>query len=165
MDKESCERRFSRVCVAIKIHIVRSSVLWHRAVCICCCVLLYYDTVLWSGSLQDSMGSILILKSSIFWNITTRSPLKVRWKQSPACYLLHAGFLLCLFFDTENGGDMFLRNVCWLSTDYTALYPRRQNSSLLWEPQTPHFNIILSICVQVSLLLTFSNTFFSLVFN
>jgi hypothetical protein len=22
---------------------------------------------------------------------------------------------------------MFLRNICWLSTDYTALYPRRQN--------------------------------------
>jgi hypothetical protein len=32
---------------------------------------------------------------------------------------------------------MFLRNVGWLSTDYTALYPRRQNSSQppLWEPQ------------------------------
>jgi hypothetical protein len=26
-------------------------------------------------------------------------------------YLLHAGFLLCLFFDPEDGGDMFLQNV------------------------------------------------------
>jgi hypothetical protein len=29
----------------------------------------------------------------------------------------------------EDGVDMFLRNVGWLSTDYTALYPRRQ----VWE--------------------------------
>jgi hypothetical protein len=27
------------------------------------------------------------------------------------CYLFHAGFLLGLFFDSEDGGDMFLRNV------------------------------------------------------
>jgi hypothetical protein len=39
-----------------------------------------------------------------------------------------SGFLLCLFFYPEDGGDMFLRNVGWLSTDYTALYPRRQDS-------------------------------------
>jgi hypothetical protein len=36
----------------------------------------------------------------------------------------HAGMLLG-FFDSEGGGYMFLRNVGWLSTDYTALYPRR----------------------------------------
>jgi hypothetical protein len=29
------------------------------------------------------------------------------------------------FFDAEDGGYMFLRNVGRLSTDYTALYPRR----------------------------------------
>jgi hypothetical protein len=28
-----------------------------------------------------------------------------------ACYLLHAGFLFGLFFDPEDEGDMFLRNV------------------------------------------------------
>jgi hypothetical protein len=27
------------------------------------------------------------------------------------CYLLQAGFLLGLFFDREDGGDMFLQNV------------------------------------------------------
>jgi hypothetical protein len=37
--------------------------------------------------------------------------------------------LLGLFFDPEDGGDMFLQNASWLSTDYTALYPRRLNSS------------------------------------
>jgi hypothetical protein len=37
--------------------------------------------------------------------------------------------LLCLLFDPEEGGDIFLRNVGWLSTGYTALYPRRWNSS------------------------------------
>jgi hypothetical protein len=28
-----------------------------------------------------------------------------------ACYLLQAGFLLGLFIDPEDGGDMFLRNI------------------------------------------------------
>jgi hypothetical protein len=41
----------------------------------------------------------------------------------------HAGFVLGLFFDPEDEGDMFLRNVGWLLTAYMALYPRRQNSS------------------------------------
>jgi hypothetical protein len=43
----------------------------------------------------------------------------------------HAGFLLGLVFDPEDGGDMLMRNVGCLSTDYTALYPRKQNSSPL----------------------------------
>jgi hypothetical protein len=38
-----------------------------------------------------------------------------------ACGKQSAGFLLVLFFDPEDGGDMFLRNVGGLSTDYTAL--------------------------------------------
>jgi hypothetical protein len=37
----------------------------------------------------------------------------------------NAGFLLGLFFDPEFEGDMLLRNVGRLSTNYTALYPRR----------------------------------------
>jgi hypothetical protein len=36
-----------------------------------------------------------------------------------------AGFLLGLFFDPEDGGDIFLWNVGWLSMDCTALHPRR----------------------------------------
>jgi hypothetical protein len=36
-----------------------------------------------------------------------------------------ACFLLDLFFDPEDGGEMFLQNIGWLSMDYTALYPKR----------------------------------------
>jgi hypothetical protein len=44
------------------------------------------------------------------------------------------------YFDPEDGGDMFLRNVGWHSTDYTALYPRRWYSS-------KYFNFIMhSFC-------------------
>jgi hypothetical protein len=49
-----------------------------------------------------------------------------REQGSFACCVLHAGFLLGLLFNPEDGGDMFLPDVGWLSTDYTALYPRRQ---------------------------------------
>jgi hypothetical protein len=36
------------------------------------------------------------------------------------CHLIQAGLLLGLVFDPEYGGDIFLRNVCLLSTGYTA---------------------------------------------
>jgi hypothetical protein len=82
--------------------------------------------------------SILAMKSSIFWDITPYSPLKVNRRFGGTCCLhlqsrrisrgslqlttcFHAGFLLVLF-DPEDGGFMFLRNVRWFSTDYTALY-------------------------------------------
>jgi hypothetical protein len=43
--------------------------------------------------------------------------------------VLHAGFFLGPFFEPEDGGDMFHQNISWLSVDYTASYPRKQNSS------------------------------------
>jgi hypothetical protein len=47
---------------------------------------------------------------------------------------VHQGFrvIYCpsLLFDPENGGNMFLRNVGWLSADYTTLNHRRWNTSL-----------------------------------
>jgi hypothetical protein len=54
---------------------------------------------------------------------------KPRKKPICASYVLHAGFLLGLFFDPDKGGEVFLRNFGPLSTDYTALYPIRQNYS------------------------------------
>jgi hypothetical protein len=36
------------------------------------------------------------------------------------------------FFDPEDGGNIFLRNVGWHWTDYMALYPRRWYSSILF---------------------------------
>jgi hypothetical protein len=61
-------------------------------------------------------------------------------QQCSACYRFHAGF-----FDSEDGGDLFLRNVRWLSTQYTALYPRRQNC---WKYATV-INYIQN-CIQYS---------------
>jgi hypothetical protein len=34
-----------------------------------------------------------------------------------------------LFYNPEDGGDMFLRNIGYHSTHYTASYPRRRYSS------------------------------------
>jgi hypothetical protein len=44
-------------------------------------------------------------------------------------FVLHNDFLLGLFFDPEDGGDIFLRNVGWVSAVYTALYQRREGFS------------------------------------
>jgi hypothetical protein len=90
----------------------------------------------------------VVMKSTIFWDITPCSPLSIHrrfggtyrfhlqgrknkfsnkpaWKQVASSF--HAGLLLNLFFDPEDGGNMFLRNVGWPSTDYTALRPEDGN--------------------------------------
>jgi hypothetical protein len=46
------------------------------------------------------------------------------------CHLLARCFAE-LFYDPEDGGDTFLRNVRYHSTHYTASYPRRRHSSCM----------------------------------
>jgi hypothetical protein len=87
--------------------------------------------------------SSVVMESSASWCITPCSPLKDNRRfggnisppvfvYNPKCLFatyFHDGFLLGLFIDPEDGGDMSLRNVGCLSTDYAALYPRRYYSS------------------------------------
>jgi hypothetical protein len=58
-----------------------------------------------------------------------------------------------LFFDPEDGGDTFLRNVGYNSTDYTAPYPRRRYSSTLHILyKTPWSNVSIEELIAVYLL-------------
>jgi hypothetical protein len=85
----------------------------------------------------------VVTKSHIFWDVAPYSPLKVNWCVGGTCHLhlqgrrtsrdwyrLHAGLLLCLFFRHEDGDDMFIRNVGWLSVDYTASQKRELFATL-----------------------------------
>jgi hypothetical protein len=44
--------------------------------------------------------------------------------------LFHADFLFRPFIYPEDGGDIFLQNIDWLSTEYMVLYPRRQKHEI-----------------------------------
>jgi hypothetical protein len=44
-------------------------------------------------------------------------------------------------FDPGDGGNVFLQNIGWLSTDYTALYPNRWYSSKLLELSASEFTV------------------------
>jgi hypothetical protein len=46
--------------------------------------------------------------------------------------------LLELFFDPEDGGNMFLRNVDWLSPDYTTVYPSHRCENLRSYKESSH---------------------------
>jgi hypothetical protein len=78
-----------------------------------------------------------------FCGITSCSPLKVSRRFGETCRFslqgwgvsqariacLMVGLLLCLLANLGAGGDIYLRNVSRLSSDYIALYPRRWDSS------------------------------------
>jgi hypothetical protein len=75
--------------------------------------------------------------STTFWDISPCSPLKINrrfekhiastFRVEEFCFYFRT--LLGLFIDPEDGGDIFLRNIYWVSADYTALYSRSYFSS------------------------------------
>jgi hypothetical protein len=92
------------------------------------------------NSFVDYVGfevlTAVIMKSSIFWDITLCSPLKDNRCFGGTCRLHLQGRRkshernrreASSKQSPEDGGDMFLRNIGWLSTDYTVWYPRRHN--------------------------------------
>jgi hypothetical protein len=76
---------------------------------------------------QKEAGSNQSLHSVPLWGSYSSLRLMIRetTDQEGYCYPLHAGFFLGSFFYPEDGGDMFIRNVGGLLTDYTELYSRR----------------------------------------
>jgi hypothetical protein len=60
-------------------------------------------------------------------------------------YLLHAGFLLVLFFNPKEGGNMLLLNVGWLSTDNTAFLSQEAELFITTAVNTSKIFIITAV--------------------
>jgi hypothetical protein len=79
----------------------------------------------------DTFTALLIsvlMKSIFFWDMTPCSALSGTRRFGGTCHLLTRCFAE-LFYDPEDRGDTFLRNVGYHSTYYKASYPRRRYSS------------------------------------
>jgi hypothetical protein len=59
-------------------------------------------------SVGSEFLTAVVMESSIFWDITPCRISQAASRKSSVSYLLYVGFLLGLFFDSENGGEMFL---------------------------------------------------------
>jgi hypothetical protein len=78
----------------------------------------FWQTVsLWGHELLR----VVSVKCTIFWVCNAR--------QGSASRLLHSNFLFGLSFNPEKAGDRFLRNVCRLLPNYTALQAWRPHFS------------------------------------
>jgi hypothetical protein len=66
-------------------------------------------------------GASLILYLRFSWWLLKNTAF---WDVMPLCCLFLAGFLLCLLFNPEIGGNMFLQNLNELLLDYMKLHPR-----------------------------------------
>jgi hypothetical protein len=72
----------------------------------------------------------MVTDNSIFWNITSYSPLKVNWRFGGTCHFHLHGQRISQErnqyesrWQAKDGGDIFFIKVSWFQTDYTALYP------------------------------------------
>jgi hypothetical protein len=79
----------------------------------------------------------VVLKSCIFWNMASYSPLSCF-----ACCQLHGASLLSLF-STQKRNDMLFRNADSISADCTALYRSGSNCSVRC------YNLRVRVCVCV----------------
>jgi hypothetical protein len=98
-------------------------------------ILFYYTYHYMFRSIRSFSGGYMSVEPSLltYHKIFTRYIPKFKQNLPPACSLVCWTY----FFDPEDGGDKFLRNIGWNSTDYMASYPRRSYSSKppLWKPQ------------------------------
>jgi hypothetical protein len=81
----------------------------------------------WTGvRAWDEISEVAQLQVTIATNCRALSRCRnVSSTLLPNCF--HTGFLVGVFFYLKYGSGLILRNVGWLSTDYTVLYPRRYN--------------------------------------
>jgi hypothetical protein len=70
---------------------------------------------------------------------------------------LHAGIFLGLLINSEDGGDIFFRNVILLSPNYMALQPRSQNHRC--ENFISHVNVLFFSTVFRGLISKLSSCF------
>jgi hypothetical protein len=96
-----------------------------------------------------TLNRYMFLKSIIFWDMTRCSPLSINRCFGGTYRLYLQGrrnrFRKLASKQVADGGDKFLRNVGWYSTDYTASYPRRWYSSKppLWKPQILQIHVFI----------------------
>jgi hypothetical protein len=100
--------------------------------------------------LRDEVLTAVVMKNSVFWiscrvvlwtstdvsevQVATTFRLKSKLKKNQVASLLPAScwILVWLTLQPEGGGDMYLRNVGLCPTNYTVLYRKRQNSSVIF---------------------------------
>jgi hypothetical protein len=82
------------------------------------------------------------MNNSVFWDIMLKvnrhfggiyrlhlQGLRIKPKKQRETYSLYDDSSFSLPLNTEDEGDMFLRNISRYSADYATFYPRRENSS------------------------------------
>jgi hypothetical protein len=92
------------------------------------------------------------MKSTLFWDITSCSPLKVN-RRLLRLPIFHAAILLGLFFDPEDESDMFLRNVglLCLPPAFTLLPCSAYSSPLKMKATCSSETSVCSACHLLSL--------------